>query len=578
MKIRKRVAVNLGVWLLLAAGMLFPARAQETAAANPEIERLKAQLAAQQEQIDQLRRTLEDQKKELDQFSQPHPPSLGQVASTTPVIPVGNPAPPLHPGLAGALGQPPGEEPASPLQVRIGTATFTPVGFLDFTAVFRSADSGNSIGTNFGSTPYVNAASGLGKLSEFRLSAQNSRIGMRIDALVHGTKVMGYWESDFLGTQATNAGVSTHSDSFRMRLYWIDFQRNNWEILGGQSWSMLTPNRKGISPLPGDIFYSQDMDTNYQVGIPWTRAPQFRAVYHPSQTVTFGLALETSDQYGGGSAGGGTFTLPCSTNNPNLTPPAPNKSCTPLNTALTSQIDFGTSTYSVPNLTPDFQAKLALDPLLNGKLMHVEFAGFLTSFKTYNPTLSESFSKEGGGGEANFNLELVKGLHLIVNGFVSDGGGRYLFGQAPDLVINANGDPLPLHSAATSDGFEYYRHNTILFAYYGGDYFGRTTVIDTSNNINAGAPGMPAPKYPVVGYGYKGSANSQNRTIQEATIGFNQTLWKNPNYGALNTIFQYSYLWRNPWVVAAGAPRYAHNNMIWLDLRYTLPGQAPVYK
>jgi len=214
---------------------------------------------------------LEDQKKVLDQASQPKPPSLGQVASTTAIIPAGDVAPVLHPGLAAALSpqQVASDEAASPLQLKIGTVSITPIGFMDFTGVFRSSDGGSSIGTNFGSTPYNNVSTGLGKLSEFRFSAQNSRIGARFDATVHGTKVLAYWESDFLGTQSTNAGVSTHSDSFRMRLYWVDLTNGKWEVLGGQSWSMLTPGRKGISPLPADIFYSQDIDTNYQVGIPW---------------------------------------------------------------------------------------------------------------------------------------------------------------------------------------------------------------------------------------------------------------------------------------------------------------------
>jgi hypothetical protein len=44
----------------------------------------------------------------------------------------------------------------------------------------------------------------------------------------------------------------------------------------------------------------------------------------------------------------------------------------------------------------------------------------------------------------------------------------------------------------------------------------------------------PANKNAFAGYGYPKSANSQNRTIQEGTVGFNQTFWKNPNYGALN--------------------------------------------
>jgi hypothetical protein len=545
---KRRVLVTLGGVLLLLGTLRVPARAQEPATTNPEIERLKAQLAAQQGQIDQLRRVLEEQKKVLDRASQPKPPSLGQVASTTAIIPAGDVAPVLHPGLPAALSTPQSsDEPASPLQIKIGTATITPIGFMDFTGVFRSADGGSSIGTNFGSTPYNNVSTGLGKLSEFRLSAQNSRIGARFDAMVHGTKVLAYWESDFLGTQSTNAGVSTHSDSFRMRLYWVDLRNGKWELLGGQSWSMLTPGRKGISPLPGDLFYSQDIDTNYQVGIPWTRAPQVRALYHSGDVVTLGFALETADQYGGGSSGGGAIVLP-------------SLFATPY---TNTQIDLGAGTYTQPNLHPDVQAKIAFDPKVNGNLMHIEFGGFFSSFKTYNPLTSQSFTKQGGGGEANFNLELVKNFHLIVNTFLSDGGGRYLFGQAPDLIIRPNGSPSPLHAASTTDGFEYTAHNTMLYAYYGGDLIGKDVSIDAAN------------KNAFIGYGYPKSANGQNRTIQEATFGLNQTFWKNANYGALNFMFQYSYLFRNPWYIAAGGPENTHNNMVFVNLRYTLPGQAP---
>ncbi len=71
---KRRVLATLGGILLLLGALIVPARAQETATPNPEIERLKAQLAAQQEQIDQLRRVLDDQKKVLDQASQPKPP------------------------------------------------------------------------------------------------------------------------------------------------------------------------------------------------------------------------------------------------------------------------------------------------------------------------------------------------------------------------------------------------------------------------------------------------------------------------------------------------------------------------
>ena len=116
-------------------------------------------------------------------------------------------------------------------------------------------------------------------------------------------------------------------------------------------------------------------------------------------------------------------------------------------------------------------------------------------------------------------------------------------------------------AASTVSGLEYTSKNTLIFAYYGGILIGRDTVIDTSGSK--------------VGYGYIGSSSSQNRTIQEATFGFNEAIWKHPKYGALNFIGQYSYLTRDPWSVAAGQPSNASMNLLFFDLRYTLPGSAP---
>ena len=81
-----------------------------------------------------------------------------------------------------------------------------------------------------------------------------------------------------------------------------------------------------------------------------------------------------------------------------------------------------------------------------------------------------------------------------------------------------------------------------------------------------------------VGYGYTGSASSNNRTIQEATFGLSQTFWKDPKYGALQLMFQYSYLQRNPWYVAARPAVNANVNMVFFNLRYLLPGSAPARK
>ena len=104
--------------------------------------------------------------------------------------------------------------------------------------------------------------------------------------------------------------------------------------------------------------------------------------------------------------------------------------------------------------------------------------------------------------------------------------------------------------------------NTLLYGYYGGIYIGRNAALDA----NGTTP---------IGYGYTGSANSQNRMINEITIGFNQTMWRNPRYGAINLMGQYERLERSPWFVAAGAPSQTHDSTVYLDIRYTLPGAMP---
>jgi hypothetical protein len=68
-----------------------------------------------------------------------------------------------------------------------------------------------------------------------------------------------------------------------------------------------------------------------------------------------------------------------------------------------------------------------------------------------------------------------------------------------------------------------------------------------------------------------GSGNSNNRAIQQGTFDWNQTFWRNPQYGAVVLIAQYSYLTRAPWFVSAGSPKNAHLSMGYLSIRYVLP-------
>jgi hypothetical protein len=436
-----------------------------------------------------------------------------------------------------------GEIPASPLQIRLGEAYITPVGFADFTGVWRSRDGGSGIGTNFGGIPYGTPSTFQTQLSEFRFSMQNSRVGFRVDALVHDAHVMGYMESDFLGNNPANVAVTSNSNTMRSRLYWVDIRKGPWEVLGGQTWSLATANRVGVSPLPSDVFFSYNMDVNYQAGMVWGRIPEFRVAYHfPENKAAFAVALSAPEQYGGGTNGIVTATYPAA-----LAATYPG-----------GELNNGNTTLTVPNRAPDVIAKFVVDP---SKRLHGEIGGIARFFQLYNPLTATHFSATGGGLLANLDVGLYGGLRFLTHNFWSDGGGRYIFGSAPDLIARADGSPSLVHAGSTVEGLEYTHQNTTLFTYWGLIYVSRAVTLDTTGKA--------------IGWGYTGAPSGQNRTVQEPTLGFTQNFWKDAKYGALSMIGQYSYLTRDPWFIAAGAPKNAHASMAWLDLRYTLPGSAP---
>ncbi len=496
-----------------------------------ELAKLRTQLAEQQKQIEQLSAAVRAQQQMLERLAGSAPSraaALGELASTAPMLP--------PPQSAPATAQ----ETAAPLQLKLGETTIMPVGFMDLNSSFKDKNAGGSLSTNFGSIPFNNTAAS--KLSEFRFSAQNSRVGFRVDGNWKGAHFLGYNEFDFAGTSAAN-NLSVNNGAFvpRLRLFWASVRKGRFEFLGGQSWSLLTPNRRGMSAIPGDLFISQAIELNYVIGLAWSRQPGIRFLYRPSSKVTMGVSLENPDQYIGGSGGGPLVTLPAAL---------------PLGG---SQLDNSTNVQTIPNLHPDVIAKVAVEP---NSRVHFEFAGIERTFKIWNPGTRQYFTKPAGGAAFNGIFEFAKGVRYTTTNYWSDGGGRYLFGNAPDLVLRADGNISPIHSGGTVQGLEIdAARNLLLYGYWGGIYVGRNTAIDAN-----GAP---------VGYGYTRSPSNHNRTVQEITVGFNRTLWRDPRYGAINLMGQYQYVVREPWYVAPGDPKSAHDNTVFLNFRYTLPGTAP---
>ncbi|HEV7675479.1 MAG TPA: hypothetical protein VGQ12_13195 [Candidatus Angelobacter sp.] len=513
---------------------------------SKQIKSLEDAIASQQQQIESLRQELAA-KKQAD--STPH---VANAALTT----RGNTS----------IVQETEKPKESPLSFRIGGTDFTPGGFVDFTSVFRSTNTGSVVSTGFGAIPFANSANA--HLTEFRATGQYSRINLKVAGKYGANNVTGYIETDFNGNDAANVFVGTNPHTMRLRLYWLDLKRGKWEFLGGQAWGLLTPNRTGVSPLPSDLALTLSEDANIHVGIQHTRQGSFRAAWHPSDHFVWAFAVENAQQFTNGEV-----TVP-----------------TAFATVLSNQLDGG-ATIGVPNAGPDLATKLAYDITVGGKKYHFEAGGMFTTAKVaVQPTGSAAnpFVKHlsvGEGVEGAFNVELIKNFRFLVNGMYGNGIGRYLIGLGPEYVVRPIGvsptsfdvDTSMVHSGGGTAGFEFQLGSkTQIGTYYGGEYFQRNSFADLTAANTTGAPiscapGQPLLNKPCIGFGGTNSLNTNNRAIQEGTIDWTQTFWKNPQYGAVTLVMQASYLTRAPWFVPAGAPKNAHLTMGYVGFRYILP-------
>ncbi len=551
--------------LLLGQGSTSNTNADSNSVSD-ELKKLQNALTEQQKQIIQQQQQMADQQKEIEKLRQQvnvqAVSSKGTVApqlvnATLNTTGAANPA--TMPASDAPQDRPPTTQPEaqgskSPLSFRIGAAEFTPGGFADFENVLRSTNTGNVAGTNFWAIPFSNTAQG--HLTEFRSTGQYSRLNLKTNAKFGENDVTGYVEMDFNGNDAANVFVTSNPHTDRLRLYWLDVKRGHWEFLGGQTWGLLTPNRIGTSPNPADLDITYNEDANIQVGINYTRAAEFRASYHFNPHVVWSAAIENAQQFGGQ----GELTFP-----------------TAFNAILGTEID-STATPGAPNVGPDIISKLAFDTNPTGRNLHFEVGGLFTRAKITVPVGTAGFvshSMTGGGLQADVLFDLFKthdgkALRFVANGLWGPGVGRYLNGMAPEMIVApiALGGGVfdarlsPVHSGNALGGIEFVPATKTQFGFYAGAvYAQRNTVLDVTKT------GTPA----FVGFGGPNSSNNNNRTVQEATFDWQQTFWKNPQYGSILMVNQLSYLSRSPWFVAAGAPKNAHLTMGYVSLRYVLP-------
>jgi hypothetical protein len=489
-----------------------------------EIERLQKQVSIQQRQLDEMKSLLEQQQKELDTLSA----AVGHKAAQPPV-----PEPIKAPPATASSGRVEKEATTfNSLSFRIGGAEFAPGGFLDLSTVRRSTNGGSGVATSFGTIPANDSPAG--KLSEWRFSTFNSRLTLKVtEQPIEGRTISAaaYFEVDFAGAAPSTAYITGNSNAFRMRQAWGSVQMGKLEILGGQAWTLMTPNRTGTSPVPSDVFIGLGQDSSYLAGLVFVRQSQVRATYRMTPHWTAAFSVENPQQYVTGA--------------------------TMLPSGFSSQFDNSSGNPTVPNARPDFVAKIALDAKLANRAVHFDVAGLSRQFRTLTAD-NTKISSPGVGGSVNLVVEPVKNLRWILTAFFSSGGGRYIMGMGPDAIVGPDGSISPVHSISGIAGLEYqFSRASQVYAYYSGAYFARNYVTVSPGNY--------------LGFGYPGSSNLANRQVQEATIGYARTFWKTPNYGAFQALGQYAYVTRAPWYVAPASDSSMHTHMIFSGLRFTLP-------
>jgi hypothetical protein len=95
----------------------------------------------------------------------------------------------------------------------------------------------------------------------------------------------------------------------------------------------------------------------------------------------------------------------------------------------------------------------------------------------------------------------------------------------------------------------------MVFGYYGTVRIDRQVTDDNGKQI---------------GYGIDGST-AANKSIDETTVGVNHSFFREPRYGAMQLVVQYSFVKRTPWSVPGGTPSNASVHLLYVAARYVLP-------
>jgi hypothetical protein len=417
-----------------------------------------------------------------------------------------------------------------PAQLRIG-------GFLGLTGLYRSTNSGGGPGTAFATIPYSDSVKG--NVSETRLTAETSKLSIRVDASFpepgeRFRKLAGYFETDFSGNAPGNVAVTSSSYALRLRHAFAEVQYGDSIFLSiGQAFTLMTPVKDQLSTWPSDVELTQAVDTNYVAGMVWARLPQVRVTWRPSTRFNWAGSVENPEQ----QIGIGLIGLPaCCAED------------------ISSQYNTGSNQLSVPNLMPDLTTRVGLRPL---RALHVDAGGVLRVFRTTIAPYDHSLKQAGGGANVNARLALPASTALIAQGAFGSGLGRYIGGLLPDVAFERDGSISTIPARSWVTGLEHRLSAQSAFgAYYSGVSSGSQYSLDDDGRY--------------IGFGFPGAPPSNNHWIREFTGTFSRVVTKTASRGSVQLGLQTSWLQREAYSQVEGSSS-TDSIIFFAQLRYNLP-------
>jgi len=421
--------------------------------------------------------------------------------------------------------------------------TFTPGGFLALESVFRSRNMAADVDTPYGAIPFrQNRAS---RTSEFRFSARQSRVSGLVEGNVDpATHLSAYGEFDFLGAAQTANSNESNSYTPRVRHLYATVDQSDLgvHVLAGQTWSLATMLAKGLEVRKENIPLT--IDAQYVPGFVWARQPQVRVTKDFANNVSAGVSVENPQTTESG-------TLPA-----NFT----------YNQAATGGGLFNSANSLSLNHVPDVVGKVAWDPTVAGRAIHVEGFGIGRDFYSRENGHNADVVSGGGGGSVLIPV-LPKTLDVQFSGAVGAGLGRYGTSQLPDITVNSGGTVKPIPETLLLAGATFHALPQLdIYAYAGMEEDSRRS-FGTVGGVNYGY-GNPANSN--AGCGIEGSTltcTGNTRSVRQATIGAWDTIY-NGNYGQLRAGAQYSYTQRTGFSATVGGAPKTDENVVLTSLRY----------